>query len=53
MALNCKNIIVNSLKLTEATFNDYLDEFKNRLESTHPGSFANRVKVVPEANFVE
>lgn len=52
MALNCKNIIVNSLKLTEATFNDYLDEFKNRLESVQVGSFTDRVRVVPEDNFV-
>lgn len=48
MALNCKNIIVNSLKLTEATFSSYLDELKIRLEGAHPGSFNNKVKVVSE-----
>ena len=53
MALNCKNIIVSGFKVAEGQFQDYLQEFKNRLEKANAGSFEQRVKVVEKDNFVK
>ena len=53
MALNCKNIIVSAFKITEPQLLEYSHEFQESLEAAHPGSFVQRVKIVPQQHFVQ
>lgn len=53
MILNCKKIIVTSIKVSHHVFADYVDEFRSLLETSLPNAVVSDVlKVVPEENFV-
>ena len=48
MYLNCRRIIVTSIKVSEHLFADYLDEFRTLLEDKIPNfAAAETLRVVP------
>lgn len=54
MYLNCRQIIVSSIKISQHLFADYLDEFRLVLENNVPNFLsAELLRVVPEESFVE
>lgn len=53
MALNCRHIIVSSIKVAQPLFADYVDELRSSLEQSLPASVVSDIlKVVPQENFV-
>lgn len=54
MALNCKHIIVSSIKVSQPLFLDYVDEIRSTLEYSLPNSIISDIlKVVPQEHFVQ